>query len=390
MSFDESDHRALGERLDLFHFAPEAPGMAYWHPRGWAAYRALEAAVRQRLREEGFEEVRTPQLMRREVWERSGHWTHFRDGLFVSGDDALKPVSCPGHMALAARRSLSWRDLPLRYAELGLVHRNEPSGSLHGLFRLRQFTQDDGHIMLPERDVAAEVARFLDSLAAFYRSVGFDRVQLAFSTRPAERAGDDAAWDRAEAALRAALGEREHVVHPGEGAFYGPKIELALEDRLGRAWQCGTIQLDLVLPARFGVWYADEDGARRVPAMLHRAMLGSLERFLGVLLEHHEGRLPPWLAPEQAVVLPVSDASLPYAREVHAQLTARGLRARLDPRPESLSRRVRDAHALAVPFVAVVGEREQRARRVAVRGLVGEPVLELDAAVAALVEACER
>lgn len=387
MQLDSHDHRALGERLDLFHFAPEAPGMVYWHPRGWAAYRALEEEVRRRLRREGFEEVRTPQLMRREVWERSGHWDQFPEGLFTLGDAALKPVNCPGHLALAARRSLSWRDLPLRYAELGLVHRDEPSGALHGLFRLRQFTQDDGHILLPEQSVPAEVERFLDSLAGFYRRVGFDEIGYAFSTRPAARAGSDAQWDRAEAALRAALGDREHALQPGEGAFYGPKIELVLRDRLGRRWQCGTIQLDLVLPERFGVRYADGRGAQGAPAMLHRAMLGSLERFFGILLEHHAGRLPGWLAPEQVVVLPVSGAALPWAREVHQRLVDAGLRARLDDRPESLAKRVREAHALFFPHVAVVGEREQRDRRVSLRDH-GRDALPLDGAIAAMRRAC--
>lgn len=389
------DHRIIGQRQDLFHFSPHAAGMVYWHPRGWALHRALEEAVRSRLAAEGYLEVRSPQLVRSPVWERSGHWQYFRDGLFVVPDDAgvdaaLKPVNCPGHLELAAHRSLSHRDLPLRYSEIGLVHRAELSGVLHGLFRLRQFSQDDGHILLPEEQVPGEVAGFVGSLLDFYRAVGFDDVRVGFSSRPSDRAGSDAQWDRAEQLLREAADRAglSLVEQPGEGAFYGPKLEFILADRHGRSWQCGSIQLDLILPERFGVQYVDVHGERRHPAMLHRAMLGSLERFLGILLEHHEGRLPPWLAPEQVVVIPVSNAAPGYAEEVAAAARRAGLRVRLDDRDESLSRRVADAHRLAIPFVAVVGERERDRRAVSLRRGDVRSVLPLDEALERLAAEC--
>lgn len=391
------DHRVIGQRQDLFHFSPHAAGMVFWHPRGWALYRALEEAVRARLAAEGYLEVRSPQLVRSPVWERSGHWQHFREGLFVVRDEsgvdaALKPVSCPGHLELAAHRSLSYRDLPLRYSEMGLVHRAEPSGSLHGLFRLRQFSQDDGHVLLPEERVPEEVAGFVGSLLAFYQEVGFEDVRVAFSSRPEERAGSDEQWDRAEARLREAadLAGLSPIEQPGEGAFYGPKLEFILSDRHGRSWQCGSIQLDLVLPERFGVHYADAEGKRRHPAMLHRAMLGSLERFLGILLEHHEGRLPAWLAPEQAVIIPVSGAASGYAAEVAAAAREAGLRVRVDDRAESLGRRVRDALQLAVPFVIAVGERERERREVSLRRRGGSAAVPLDAALSQLAVECAR
>ena len=348
--------------------------MVFWHPRGYAMYRALEGAVRSWTVSSGFEEVRTPELIRSAIWEQSGHWENFRQHMFAFSDDgksaAMKPVNCPGHAQIVKKRSLSHRDLPLRLSEFGVVHRDEPSGVLHGLLRLRQFTQDDGHVFLAESDVEAEVSRFCSSLDDFYRSLGFSEISVNFATRPAQRAGSDAVWDHAEHALSNAARRAGLVcqLKPGEGAFYGPKLEFELGDRHGRRWQCGTIQLDFVLPERFELWYDDSSGARARPAMLHRAMVGSLERFLGILLEHHEGRLPAWLAPEQVRVLPVHPEHRPYAEEIVARLREHELRAGLDARNETLGRRVAEAHGLRIPFSWVVGGRELSERSVSERG----------------------
>lgn len=361
------DHRALCSRLDLCHFQDEAPAMVFWHPRGYTLYQLLEKAARDQLALDDYREVRTPQLMRRAVWEHSGHWGKFHDGMFACGEGAeeaaLKPVSCPGHIQLVRRMAPSWRDLPLRISELGLVHRNEASGSLHGLMRLRQFTQDDGHIFCAEEQAAAEVERFCRGLPAFYRRFGFDDIAVALSLRPENRIGDDAVWDRAEQILgdvAKGLG-LPLVIQPGAGAIYGPKLEFQLRDRRGRVWQCGTIQLDFVMPQRFDVRYADSGGERRHVVMLHRALYGSLERFMGLLLEQHGAALPAWLSPEQVVVLPVAPeqaAQRERAAALGAELAAAGLRVRLDEERETLSRRIAVAHQLGVPFVAIVGERE--------------------------------
>jgi threonyl-tRNA synthetase len=367
----EDDHREIGRRLDLFHFQEEAAGMVFWHPRGYRTLRALEELIRRHAEQDGFDEVRTPQLMRQPIWEASGHWQHFRGGMFCLEGEALavKPVSCPGHLEILKRRVASYRDLPLRYSELGLVHRNEPSGTLHGLFRLRQFTQDDGHVFCEPEQVESEVARFCGSLLALYRALGFSQVEVSFATRPDERAGSDEIWDRAEALLAQAAATAGLVpkLAAKAGAFYGPKLEFALPDRLGRRWQCGTIQLDLVLPERFDVSYVDSSGQRRRPFMLHRATLGSLERFLGVVLEQHAGVLPAWLVPEQALIVPVDSVHAAYAEAVAVELRRAGLRAQVDGRSESLSRRIAGAHERAVPFVAVVGQRELDARAVSLR-----------------------
>ena len=383
---DSSDHRILGQRLDLFHLQEEAPGMVFWHPRGYAVYRALENAVRAWTVGSGFEEVKTPELLRSAIWEQSGHWDNFRQHMFAFSDEgksaAMKPVNCPGHAQIVKKRALSRRDLPLRLSEFGIVHRNEPSGVLHGLMRLRQFTQDDGHVFLAESDVEQEVAHFCSSLHDFYRALGFTEIAVGFATRPAQRAGSDEVWDRAERALSSAARRAglACVVKPGEGAFYGPKLEFELGDRHGRRWQCGTIQLDFVLPERFELSYDDSTGARVRPAMLHRAMVGSLERFLGILLEHHEGKLPAWLAPEQVRVLPVHADQRAYANEIVARLTERGLRATSDGSSETLARRVAQAHALSTPLLWVVGAREAADRTVTERGPAREqravPLLE--------------
>lgn len=393
---DPRDHREIGRRLDLFHFQEEAPGMVFWHPRGFELVRQLEELIRRRFRADAFHEVRSPQLLRRPIWEASGHWQNFSDGMFLFGEAdgeraAIKPVSCPGHLELARRMSLSYRDLPFRIAELGLVHRNELSGSLHGLFRLRQFVQDDGHILLEDHQVDAEVARFCSSLFELMQLFGSGEPAVVLSLRPDVRHGDDALWDRAEARLARAADAAglQYERAPGQGAFYGPKLEFSLLDHQGRAWQCGTIQLDLVLPALFDVSYADERGARQRPLLLHRALLGSLERFMGLFLEHSNGRLPAWLSPEQVLVLPVSAEHADYARKVLAVLLAENLRARADLRPDSLSRRVAAAHERAIPFVAVVGDREREAGSVSIRSQeVKAQELDLSQACKCLSNAC--
>ncbi|MCP3144644.1 threonine--tRNA ligase [Pyxidicoccus xibeiensis] len=394
---DEHDHRALGQRLDLFHLQEEAPGMVFWHPRGFRLYQLLEEQVRQRMRREGYLEVRTPQIYAQPLWERSGHWENFRENMFLVDDGgrqlAVKPVSCPGHIELVQRMAPSYRDLPLRLCEFGLVHRSEPGGALHGLFRLRQFTQDDGHIFCAEEQVQEEVVRFAQSLREFYASFGFDAVQVAFSSRPPVRAGADDVWDKAESWLLSAAKEAglDCLMQPGQGAFYGPKLEFVLKDRLGREWQCGTIQLDLVLPERFDLRYVDASGAKVRPVMLHRALLGSLERFIGVLLEHHGGALPAWLAPEQVVVASVGEAAQEYAQRFAAKLREAGCRASADVRSESLSRRIVDAHGAGVPWLVVVGAREVEAGAVRLRQRDGaQRDLPWDEAVAELVAACRR
>jgi threonyl-tRNA synthetase len=388
----ENDHREIGRRLDLFHFQEEAAGMVFWHPRGYRTLRVLEALIRRHAEADGFAEVRTPQLLRKPLWEASGHWQHFKQNMFVLEDDALavKPVSCPGHLEILRRRAPSYRDLPVRYSELGLVHRNEPSGTLHGLFRLRQFTQDDGHVFCDEHQVEGEVARFCRSLMRLYAALGFEEVETSFASRPDDRAGSDEVWDRAEqvleqAAKRAGLA----LLHaPKAGAFYGPKLEFALPDRLGRRWQCGTIQLDLVLPERFDVDFVAASGARRRPMMLHRATLGSLERFLGIVLEQYDGRLPAWLAPDQVVVLPIDAAHHAYAQEVELALQRAGLRCVVDARDDTLSRRVAVAHEQCVPYVLVVGTRERETRSVSLRDVDGQRVLPLTEATLRVAAGC--
>lgn len=396
----ENDHRELGQRLDLFCFREEAPGMVFWLPRGLVLYRLLEEAVRQQSRGHGYQEVRTPQLMRRPVWEASGHWQHFFAGMFRVRDEsggqaceaAIKPVSCPGHIFIAKRRPPSHHDLPLRYCELGVVHRDEPGGTLHGLLRVRQFTQDDGHIFCTEDQAEAEVLRFCASVAPFYRAFGFEHVRVALSTRPDDRAGDDGLWDRSEAALRSVLA-RMGVAYdrqPGAGAFYGPKLEFVLSDRRGREWQCGTIQFDLIMPDRFDLAYIDSAGQRRRPVMLHRALYGSLERFLGILLEHHGAHLPAWLAPVQVAVLPVAAAHLEVAMAVERALGASGIRATvLAEAKGSLAKRIALAHEQAVPFQVVLGGRECEAGTVTLRERDGQRTLSRAAFVAEMRERCK-
>lgn len=373
------DHRSIGARLDLFHLQEEAQGSVFWHPRGLQLYRLVEEYVRSAVREDGYEEVKTPQLLSRSIWEASGHWENFRENMFVLEDDlALKPVSCPGHIQIFANRVRSWRELPLRLAEFGACHRNEPSGVLLGLMRVRAFVQDDGHVFCTEAQVEAEVARFCERVRRVYAAFGLGEPEVKLSTRPAQRAGSDALWDRAESALAAAAQKAglSFELQAGEGAFYGPKIEFAVRDSHGRVWQCGTVQLDFVLPERFDLGYVAPHGGRERPVMIHRAILGSLERFLGILLEHHRGRLPFWLAPEQVAIAPVAEAQRPYAEEVAQALRRAGLRPVIDARDESLGRKVAEAQARGVPALWVIGAREVEARSVSIRDVGVLPLAE--------------
>jgi threonyl-tRNA synthetase len=370
---DDHDHRAIASRLDLCHQQDEAPGMVFWHPRGFALWRVLEDHIRRRMAGAGFREIRTPQLMDRVLWEASGHWQKFADAMFVVPDGnrawALKPMSCPGHIQIFNSRVRSFRDLPLRYCEFGACHRNEPSGALQGLARTRAFVQDDAHIFCAADQVEGEVRRFAVLLRRIYAELGFADVRVTLATRPAQRAGDDALWDRAEATLAAAARAAglDFALEPGEGAFYGPKLGFHLADRIGRAWQCGTIQLDFVLPERLGAHYVARDGRHARPVMLHHAVLGSLERFIAMLLEHYDGQLPLWLAPDQAVAASIGDAHADYARQVADALNAAGLRVALDARPERLGRKIVDARAAGIPVVLALGAREQADGTVALR-----------------------
>lgn len=371
---DQFDHRALGESLDLFHFEEEAPGMVFWHPRGFALYHAVEAHMRRRVVADGYREIRSPALLPRSLWERSGHWGLYSNNMFSVDSDgqrpmAVKPMNCPGHVQVFRHGVRSWRDLPLRLAEFGQCHRDEPSGALHGLLRLRGFVQDDGHIFAREDQVEAEVARFCELLRRCYADFGLEPDGVAMSLRPERRAGSDADWDRAEAMLSAAASAAglSPVPMPGEGAFYGPKLEFSLRDRSGRSWQCGTLQLDLVLPGLLGARYRDAADGRIAPVLLHRAVLGSLERFVGILLEHHDGALPAWLAPEQVAIVSVADRHVPRAAEVAAALGADGLRPRLLDAPDRMPSKVREAALLRIPVVAVIGDREMANGEVALR-----------------------
>ena len=376
---EKRDHRKLGKALDLFHIQEEATGSVFWHPKGWVLYREIENYMRRRLDTAGYQEVKTPQLVDRSLWEASGHWEKFRENMFTaqSEDDrtlALKPMNCPGHVQIYRQGITSYRDLPLRMAEFGSCHRNEPSGALHGIMRVRAFTQDDAHIFCTEDQINAESVSFCNLLLDIYRDFGFQDVRVKFSDRPEVRAGDDATWDRAEAALREATAAAgiETTLNPGEGAFYGPKLEFVLRDAIGRDWQCGTLQVDFVLPDRLDAEYVAEDGSRQRPVMLHRAILGSLERWIGILIEEHAGRMPPWLAPVQCVVAPITESANSYARRVTEALTAAGLRVNADLRNEKISYKVREHSLAKVPYIIAVGGREEEAETVALRRLGSE------------------
>ena len=374
---EKRDHRRLGRALHLFHMQDEAPGMVFWHPKGWTLWQQVEQYMRAKFVEWGYQEVRTPTVMDRALWERSGHWENYRDNMFTTAsenrDYAVKPMNCPGHVQIFNSGLHSYRDLPLRLAEFGSCHRNEPSGALHGLMRVRAFTQDDAHIFCREDQVEAEVADFIRMLQAVYADFGFEDVLVKLSTRPEKRVGTDDTWDRAETALDAALRANGLAfdLQPGEGAFYGPKIEFTLKDSLGRLWQCGTIQLDFNLPERLDAEFVDEDNTRKRPVMLHRAIVGSMERFLGILIEHYAGAFPTWLAPVQVAVLNISENQSSYASEVASQLKAKGFRVELDLRNEKIGYKIREHSLQKLPFMAVVGDKEMASQTVAVRGRGG-------------------
>ncbi len=370
---EKRDHRKIGKRLDLFHTQEEAPGMVFWHPNGWTLYQVLEQYMRQIQRENGYSEVRTPQVVDRILWEKSGHWGNYAENMFTTQSEsreyAIKPMNCPCHVQIFNQGLKSYRELPLRLAEFGSCHRNEPSGALHGIMRVRGFTQDDAHIFCTEGQVSQEAADFIKLTLQVYADFGFDNVKIKLSTRPDKRVGDDAFWDRAEAALASALDAAglpwEYL--PGEGAFYGPKIEFTLHDCLGRAWQCGTLQYDPNMPQRLDATYVAEDNSRQTPVMLHRAILGSFERFIGMLIEHYEGAFPAWLAPTQAVILNITDKQAEFALEVEKTLTQSGFRAKSDLRNEKIGFKIREHTLLKVPYLLVIGDREVEMQTVAVR-----------------------
>ena len=390
---ERRDHRRLGRELDLFHLGEEAVGSIFWHPKGWTLFRIIEAYLRRRLDAAGYSEVKGPLLLDRSLWEATGHWENFRENMFVaeSRDErvlAVKPMNCPGHVLIFANRLRSYRELPLRLAEFGSCHRNEPSGALHGIMRVRGFTQDDAHIFCTESQVTGEAIAFCGLLLSIYRDFGFEDVEIKFADRPPQRIGGDAVWDRAERDLKAAVEQAglAYAYSPGEGAFYGPKLEFHLRDALGRQWQCGTLQLDFMMPERLGAVYVGEDGGRHTPVMLHRAILGSMERFIGILIEHYAGRFPLWLAPVQIVVASITEEAADYAAEVVRACSSAGLRAVLDAGNEKISYKVREHSLAKVPIMLVVGGREAAARAVALRRLGGnaQEALALDEAVARL------
>ena len=386
---ERRDHRRLGREMDLFHVQEEAAGSVFWHPHGWTLWRAVESYIRRRLDGSGYVEVKTPQIYDRVFWERSGHWEKFRENMFTLEAEekhlALKPMNCPGHVQIYNQHLHSYRELPLRLAEFGSCHRNEPSGALHGIMRVRAFTQDDAHIFCTPEQITAESVAFCELLMQVYKDFGFTDVRVKFSDRPPVRAGEDQVWDQAEAALWEAVRAAglECTLNPGEGAFYGPKLEFVLRDAIGRDWQCGTLQVDFVLPERLDANYIGPDGAKHRPVMLHRAILGSLERFIGMLIEHYAGRLPLWLAPVQAVVATITNEADGYAHEVVERLRAKGVRAEIDVRADKIGYKVREHSLRKVPLLLAVGAREQTERSVSLRRL-GDPAqrtLSLDEAV---------
>jgi len=370
---EKRDHRKLGKQLDLFHLQDEAPGMVFWHPKGWALWQIIEQHMRKELNAAGYKEVKTPQIMDKTFWEKSGHWDNYKDNMFVTSSEkreyAVKPMNCPGHVQIFNNGLRSYRDLPMRLAEFGSCHRNEPSGALHGLMRVRGFVQDDAHIFCTEDQIVSEARAFNELLVRIYKQFGFHDVSVKLSLRPEKRAGSDDVWDKAEQGLREALTACgvEWDELPGEGAFYGPKIEYHVKDALGRSWQCGTLQLDFVLPERLDAEYVTENNDRARPVMLHRAILGSLERFIGILIENHAGSFPLWLAPVQMVIMNITENQADYCREVAAKLQAAGFRVELDLRNEKIGYKIRDNSQYRFPYQIVVGDKEKQENKVAVR-----------------------
>jgi threonyl-tRNA synthetase len=386
---EKRDHRKLAKQLDLFHMQDTTPGMVFWHPKGWVLWQAVEQYMRGKFREHDYQEVRTPTIMDRTLWEKSGHWENYRDNMFTTSsenrDYAVKPMNCPAHVQIYNHGLHSYRDLPLRLAEFGSCHRNESSGSLHGLMRVRGFTQDDAHIFCTEAQVQDEVSSFIVMLNEVYRDFGFNEVIVKLSTRPEKRVGSDETWDKAEASLAAALMQNQlaYEIQPGEGAFYGPKVEFTLKDSLDRLWQCGTIQLDFNLPVRLGAEFVDEDNGRKPPVMLHRAILGSMERFIGILIEHHAGAFPLWLSPVQCVLMNISAAQEDYAKEIGQKLQDAGLRVQLDLRNEKITYKIREHSLQKLPYQLIVGDKEVSGRLIAVRTRSGEDLgqMTLDALI---------
>jgi len=375
---EKRDHRKLGKQLDLFHMQDDGPGMVFWHPRGWSLWQEIEQYMRGKFVDYGYQEVRTPTIMDKTLWEKSGHWENYRENMFTTAsenrDYAVKPMNCPGHVQIFNSDLRSYRDLPLRLAEFGSCHRNEPSGSLHGLMRVRGFTQDDAHIFCTEGQIESEVETFIQMLYQVYADFGFSDVLVKLSTRPAKRVGSDEVWDQAEQALASALqkNQLQYDLQPGEGAFYGPKIEFTLKDSLGRLWQVGTIQLDFNLPVRLGAEYVAEDNSRKHPVMLHRAIVGSMERFIGILIEHYAGAMPTWLAPVQVMVMNISDSQADYVRHVESELKKNGFRVASDLRNEKITYKIREHSLQKLPYLLVTGEREMQNGQVAVRTRKGE------------------
>ena len=375
---EKRDHRKIGKQLDLFHTQEEAPGMVFWHDKGWTIYLTVENYIRDKIRARGYQEINTPQVVDRSLWERSGHWDKFGDMMFTTHsenrDYAVKPMNCPCHIQVFNQGLKSYRELPLRLAEFGSCHRNEPSGTLHGLMRVRNFVQDDAHIFCTEDQLQDEVSAFIDLVYEVYADFGFTEIMVALSTRPEQRVGEDAAWDKAEKALEVALDNKglDWKLQPGEGAFYGPKIEFVLKDCIGRQWQCGTMQVDFSMPGRLDAHYIAEDGSKQVPVMLHRAILGSLERFIGILIEEHEGKFPLWLAPVQVVVMNITDNQAECAKRVQQSLVEQGLKVELDLRNEKIGFKIREHTLKRVPYMLVIGDRELETNTVAVRTRSGE------------------
>jgi threonyl-tRNA synthetase len=370
---EKRDHRRLGRELDLFHLDEHSPGTVFWHPKGWTVWQEVEQTMRRVYRDNGYQEVKGPQILDRALWEKTGHWDKYRDNMFTTEsekrDYALKPMNCPGHILIFKQGVKSYRDLPLRYGEFGQCHRNEPTGGLHGIMRVRGFTQDDGHIFCTEDQILAECTAYTALLQKVYKDFGFTDIIYKIATRPEKRIGSDESWDRAENALMESLraSDCEFVIAPGDGAFYGPKVEYTLKDAIGRQWQCGTIQVDFSMPERLGAEFVGEDGARHRPVMLHRAIVGSMERFIGILIEQHAGALPAWLAPVQVAVLNITDAQADYAREVAKTLQNQGLRVELDLRNEKITYKIREHALQKLPYILVVGDKEKAAGGAAVR-----------------------